>query len=115
MEKILSEGEIHENRVIWIEALESNKYPQARFKLFNGKGYCCLGVAEKVLTEESPFEKTPGTEISIIANRSRYSKIRNLLGLSKDDELLFIRYNDNQKLSFPQIAQKAREMWGIKS
>lgn len=106
MEKILSEGEIHENRVIWIEALESNKYPQTRFKLFNGKGYCCLGVAEKIFTGESSSE---------ILGFSRYLKIKNLLGLSKDDELLFIRYNDNQKLSFPQIAQKAREMWGIKS
>ena len=106
MEKILSEGEIHENRVIWIEALESNKYPQARFKLFNGKGYCCLGVAEKIFTGESSSE---------ILGFNRYLKIGSFLGLSEDDKYLFIMYNDTLKLSFPQIAQKARKMWGIKS
>lgn len=115
MEKILTESEIHENRVIWIEALESNKYPQARGRLFNGEGYCCLGVAEKIFTGESSFEKTPETEVSIIANRSRYSKIGSFLGLSEDDKYLFIIYNDCRKLSFPQIAQKAREIWRIKS
>lgn len=29
----------------WIEVLRSGEYKQAHFKLFDGIGYCCLGVA----------------------------------------------------------------------
>ena len=33
-----------EIRAAWIAALRSGEYTQARMVLFNGKGYCCLGV-----------------------------------------------------------------------
>lgn len=32
----------------WITALQSGKYNQAQGILYDGKGYCCLGVADKV-------------------------------------------------------------------
>lgn len=37
--------EILAHRKAWVEALRSGEYPQAREKLFDGHGYCCLGVA----------------------------------------------------------------------
>lgn len=33
----------------WVAALRSGNYSQCAGKLTNGEGYCCLGVAEKVL------------------------------------------------------------------
>lgn len=32
----------------WIRVLRSEKYMQTRHVLYNGEGYCCLGVADKV-------------------------------------------------------------------
>lgn len=32
----------------WVKALRSGKYKQTQSKLFDGKGYCCLGVLCKV-------------------------------------------------------------------
>jgi hypothetical protein len=29
----------------WVKALRSEKYKQGKFQLFDGNGYCCLGVA----------------------------------------------------------------------
>ena len=28
----------------WVEALRSGEYSQGKFKLYNGRSYCCLGV-----------------------------------------------------------------------
>jgi hypothetical protein len=39
---------------VWIAALRSGKYSQTRGRLQNENGYCCLGVACKVLI---PIEK----------------------------------------------------------
>ena len=36
----------------WIAALESGKFKQAKGRLFDGKGYCCLGVACVVMGEK---------------------------------------------------------------
>lgn len=33
----------------WLQALESGDYDQCRGMLYDGTGYCCLGVANKVL------------------------------------------------------------------
>lgn len=33
----------------WLEALRSGEYKQARESLCDGKGYCCLGVLQKVV------------------------------------------------------------------
>ena len=36
------------NQTKWIEALRSGDYEQCTDRLFDGKGYCCLGVAAVV-------------------------------------------------------------------
>ena len=36
------------NRAAWVKALRSGEYEQCRARLFNGMGYCCLGVLCKV-------------------------------------------------------------------
>lgn len=40
-------------KVKWLKALRSGKYRQARHKLYDGKGYCCLGVLCRVVGAKS--------------------------------------------------------------
>ncbi len=42
---------------IWIQALRSNEYKQSFGCLQSSNGYCCLGVACKVLTPEDQQQK----------------------------------------------------------
>lgn len=41
---------------IWIDALYSGKFPQGKNALQSSTGYCCLGVACKVLIPENKLE-----------------------------------------------------------
>lgn len=36
-------------KTAWVKALRSGKYKQANSVLYNGKGYCCLGVLCRVV------------------------------------------------------------------
>lgn len=47
--QLFTREQILEHRKAWLEALRSGNYPQARDQLFDGDGYCCLGVACTVL------------------------------------------------------------------
>jgi hypothetical protein len=41
--------QFNEFQLKWLEALESGEYEQGKEKLFDGSGYCCLGVGCDVL------------------------------------------------------------------
>ena len=36
----------------WVKALRSGKYKQCQKRLYDGEGYCCLGVLCKILGKE---------------------------------------------------------------
>lgn len=38
----------------WLQALESGEWKQTRGLLYDGKGYCCLGVACRLVDENHP-------------------------------------------------------------
>src|SRR5262245_7943484 len=40
---------LNENAKKWVEALRSGKYKQCQNQMFDGDGYCCLGVAQLVV------------------------------------------------------------------
>lgn len=40
-------------KVKWLKALRSGRYKQTRQKLYDGKGYCCLGVLCRVVGAKS--------------------------------------------------------------
>ncbi len=46
----------------WTKALRSGEYAQCRKTLFNGEGYCCLGVLVDVLGKKFP-EKLNGITV----------------------------------------------------
>ena len=45
----------YENCMKWVRALRSGKYKQGRERLFEGKNYCCLGVAAKEVLKKKPL------------------------------------------------------------
>lgn len=78
----------------WLAALRSGKYEQARSMLYNGKGYCCIGVLCSIqgaddadLRNERTSQAIPGMEA----------------GLSRDEMELLAGRNDNRD-TFEQIA-----------
>lgn len=50
---------MNDNVKRWVDALRSDAYEQARRVLYNGRGYCCLGVACKLYGEEHGVEFGP--------------------------------------------------------
>ena len=64
------------NQLKWVEALESGEYKQATGVLFDGDGYCCLGVACHIAGASIQAPRD--------GNLSRYLGVRDFLGLSDD-------------------------------
>jgi hypothetical protein len=50
------EYQFNEAQIKWLEALESGDYKQTKGRLFDGKGYCCLGLLCAVTGEQ--FQKS---------------------------------------------------------
>lgn len=46
--KVFRRQRLGPRQLAWVKALESGKYQQCRATLFNGEGYCCLGLACRV-------------------------------------------------------------------
>ncbi len=45
----MTEYQFNDDQLKWLAALESGDYEQCRLVLYDGVGYCCLGVACKAL------------------------------------------------------------------
>lgn len=45
-----------ENRKKWVAALRSGQYKQCQYTLYNGEGFCCLGVATDTYLKERGLE-----------------------------------------------------------
>ena len=96
-----------EIKASWLEDLRSGKYQQCTGELFDGKGYCCLGILENVRRRtlgkrllrayESP------TDESIL-----YASTAHWAGLTERDPVIadaaLSAYNDEAKKSFAEIA-----------
>lgn len=46
------------NQEIWIQALESGKYPQGKRNLNNNGRFCCLGVACEIFSHDLRLKRT---------------------------------------------------------
>lgn len=95
---------------VWILALRSGKYTQTQGRLQDHNGYCCLGVACKVLIPkellrvnpqgvligEMPKDQTHAPKWLLTIEREYYKKTG--FGISY--------MNDLEGLSFPEIADR---------
>lgn len=92
----------------WVAALRSGEYKQCRGELFNGKGYCCLGVACVITKTKLPDEndvlydsmkKIP----SLIKGTAQRNPVVKKLASMNDG------VNGESKHSFSQIADYIEE------
>jgi hypothetical protein len=87
----------------WLTALEQNKYKQCRGRYVNDFGaYCALGVL-MVEAGQNPKANTPSSVPYSL------DELAELAGVSREliDEIPIM--NDDDKLSFPEIAEQIRK------
>ena len=92
-----------EFKVKWIEALESGEYHQGQCKLFDGKNYCCLGVAYTIAGNAfactGPNFYTTGGNLNYLDPED--------YGLTSDQQFRLANLNDEGQ-SFKEIADYIR-------
>lgn len=94
--------------VKWVEALESGKYAQCTDQLYDGIGFCCLGVYADI--HGIPFENYGMDDDVPSGNGSTYSAIK---GEIKHDVFdMGVDMNDRGE-SFTDIADMIREEYGL--
>jgi hypothetical protein len=103
----------------WVAALRSGEYQQAHGTLFNGTGYCCLGVACIVLgakfvesTDSIQFgtgslkwrPMLDGVDIGRLSESILVKEVADKVGLTYDNQYKLWHMNDRDRLSLSQIA-----------
>ena len=102
----------------WVAALRSGDYRQAKGQLYDGNGYCCLGVLCEVLGQEKRFVEDEdnwffgsGADMQAYILPNKVCKLADLMdadGILKVDPLISgsaLSYlNDSKGLDFTEIA-----------
>lgn len=95
---------------LWLKALESGRYKQTTGALQKGNEYCCLGVACRIYKRFAPL-KTDVTSWGQTEFDGKDgilpAKVRKALGLRTQAKC--VRMNDEDNLSFKQIAAAIRK------
>lgn len=87
----------------WTKALRSGKYNQTQGQLFDGNGYCCLGVlAEHVYGYKTNYLKTQKDDGGPYKVYQRFRKEFKDFGL---DVSVLVIFNDEDKFDFNSIAE----------
>jgi hypothetical protein len=98
-----------ENMRKWIEALRSGKYAQTTGSLRRDNGYCCLGIA-CLAAGMTPRAGRFGGAVYFLPK-----KAQKWLGISEGNPKLVGErasvLNDNDRLSFPEIADLIEETY----
>jgi hypothetical protein len=103
--------ELPKNIETWVTALESGEYDQCTHSLYNGKGYCCLGVYAKVVLGYNDKDISPTHYTDDNAGPTKiYKEIR--VNLYEEGEIYGkgITMNDSGG-SFIDIAKMIREAY----
>jgi hypothetical protein len=103
--------ELPKNIETWVTALESGEYPQCERALYNGEGYCCLGVYAKVVFGfADEYIISDKTECDPVGPQEVYEKIQH------DDDMDSSVYHNGIDMndageSFIDIAKMIREAY----
>jgi hypothetical protein len=111
----------------WVKALKSGKYKQTTEQLYDGKGFCCLGVATDLYLKEKGKEWQKETsrcygvdnEFNEFETSELTTKIASWYGLKlKSPEVshkgmsrTLMYLNDSEKLSFKKIAKLIKKTY----
>lgn len=85
----------------WVKMLRSGKYQQTKKNLFDGEGYCCLGIS--CLAAGYKNEEIRGKLII----ESKFNKVPSLLiGTAMESKVIekLCDFNDNKDWTFKKIA-----------
>jgi hypothetical protein len=94
----------------WLKALRSGKFKQCQESLYDGEGYCCLGIACKIAYKNIPKWINDDYVLGEKGDTGEKRKIKNiplvLLGDENHNPIVkeLIRMNDKYGKSFKQIA-----------
>lgn len=100
MNNILNQKQIKK----WVKALRSGKYKQTLYALNNYSGYCCLGVACKVLQTKHRLNND-GYLAGALPYHQNFYQLSNLaFDLDIKADLFLTEMNDSQDYSFDEIA-----------
>lgn len=119
-------SKLNANAKLWVKALRSGKYKQAKEVLSDRKGYCCLGVACEVyqkkvgdlVIDRLSVGSVEGKKVKCVSyDNEKYTlpdKVRKWLGLSENDGCYeadsLVGHNDKQDFNFKQIARVIESM-----
>lgn len=99
----------------WIGVLQSEAIPQGRNQLENQNGMCCLGVAVSLTSKKPDCIDEPWGR-RLLGVRSHEEDTDWLRRINYDFSRRRGRYltelNDDDRLTFPQIADKLLEVYG---
>lgn len=105
----------------WVEALRSDKYVQTNNQLKNPKtgAMCCLGVACHLI---NPFlwgsdgeYYYPDRKMGDFECELPPVEVQQLYGMDEELCSVFAGFNDNEGLTFPEIADKIEEFFNLES
>lgn len=109
---VYTKNEIREHRIQFINELETTKKLQGAGKLKdNLHQYCCLGVCAKMINPKIKID-TRSSEDEF-DNDDVYDLVDNFLGLNRSSRHMLMTWNDDDLLSFKQIAEKAKNVWSL--
>ena len=100
-------------RLAWIEELESGEYEQCRATLRNSLGFCCLGVLCDISglgTWEDSVYKVSGKDTCA---GMQVCAVRHTVELPAHKCSDLAKLNDNDEMSFKEIAQTLRKEWKL--
>jgi hypothetical protein len=100
-----------EVKAAWVAALRSGEYKQGYMKLYNQKEqtYCCLGVLCQLYANEKGIafgEVTEPWSVALTPSVRDWAGLRSVNPYIRFDGNIHdaMSLNDNEKLTFPQIA-----------
>ncbi len=103
-----------ENLIDLIEALESNEYKQIFGEYYNStdeKEIQCCAIGLAMMTAKVPEKEYWYSVKSFM--RLPIVDIQEAYGIDINDESAIMNWNDTDRLSFPEIAQKLRVKYSI--
>lgn len=101
----------------WLKALRSDKYSQTTGTLQDGKGYCCLGVACKVLIPKAKQKLFGGFLAGTMPNSVQSDAPEWLKNISADfatksrSGSAIVELNDEKEYTFKQIANRLERVY----
>ena len=99
-----------EIRARWAAELRSGKHKQVRLDFGRRRFKCCLHVLCYAVAPDS-YDDYGNHKFMTVGGRIQHDKLR-ALGLTQADQDRFIRMNDEEGLSFEQIAERVELLPG---